>query len=108
MSPAGALSIMLWLDELEEVVDVLAPIPFLPGQKLPDAFVDASYIFLAAKYRDIPIMAPVSGCLRVKVMYSLSIFNHLRLFTYLARYPAAAPASPREAAYLARSLVVCC
>ena len=73
MSPDVFLSIMLWLDEVEEVVDVLAPIPFCPGQKSPASFVDASYIFLAAKYRDIPIMAPVRGWLRVKVMYSLSI-----------------------------------
>lgn len=50
MSPAGALSIMLWEDEVEEVVDVLAPIPFCPSSlKLPESFVDAEYIFFAAK-----------------------------------------------------------
>lgn len=37
MSPAGSLFIMLWLDELEEVVEVLAPIP----QKLSASLVNA-------------------------------------------------------------------
>jgi len=41
MSPAGFLSIMLWLDEVEEVVEVLAPIPLWPGQNCPSGLMNA-------------------------------------------------------------------